>query len=305
MHPDTLHALFPSAKLDEPLKRYTAWKIGGPADALVEPKSVPELIEAVDTARRHDIPVTLLGGGTNVLVRDGGVRGLVVRLAKSLTNVAIEGCKVVADAGVLYPVLANTTAARGLTGLEFATGIPGTVGGAVYMNAGAYGSETCEVLDWADVFRDGEVARMKNADLGLSYRYSVLHENPAWIVLRAGYTLGPGKADESKARIKEFRAQRMGGSPNKPSCGSTFMRPEGDFPGRVIEAAGLKGTRVGQVEVSPVHANYFVNLGGGTAEDALELIGIVRETVREKIGVELDLEVKVIGEPLKAGRSFS
>ena len=305
MYPDTLHALFPSAKLDEPLKRYTAWKIGGPADALVEPKSVPELIEAVDIARQHDIPVTLLGGGTNVLVRDGGVRGLVVRLAKSLTNVETEGCKVVADAGVLYPVLANTTAARGLTGLEFATGIPGTVGGAVYMNAGAYGSETCEVLDWADVFQDGEVVRMENADLGLSYRYSVLHENPAWIVLRAGYTLGPGDPDESKARIKEFRAQRMGGSPNKPSCGSTFMRPEGDFPGRVIEAAGLKGTRVGQVEVSPVHANYFVNLGGGTAEDALELIGLVRETVREKLGIELKLEVKVIGEPLKANRSFS
>ncbi len=307
MHTDTLHALFPSAKLDEPLKRYTAWKIGGPADVLVEPKSASELIEAVGTARRYGIPVTLLGGGTNVLVRDGGVRGLVVRLAKSLTNVEIEGRKVVADAGVLYPVLANTTAAGGLSGLEFATGIPGTVGGAVYMNAGAYGSETREVLDWADVLQNDEVVRMENADLGLSYRYSVLQENPSWIVLRAGYTLGPGKADVLKARIKEFRAQRMEGSPSKPSCGSTFKRPEGDFPGRVIEAAGLKGTRVGQVEVSPVHANYLVNLGGGTAEDAMELIEIVREKVRGELGVDLELEVKVIGEKqsTSASRHFS
>ena len=203
----------------------------------------------------------------------------------------------IADAGVLYPVLANTTAAKGLAGLEFATGIPGTVGGAVYMNAGAYGSETVEVLDWADVFRDGEVVRMPNEDLGLSYRTSILHEHPDWLVLRAGYTLAPGDAEELKARIKEFRSQRMNGSPNKPSCGSTFKRPENDFPGRVIEAAGLKGVRVGNIEVSPVHANYLVNLGGGTAEDALQLIEHVRETVREKLGVNLESEVRVIGEP--------
>ncbi|HZY65034.1 MAG: UDP-N-acetylmuramate dehydrogenase [Actinomycetota bacterium] len=297
MHPDTLHALFPSAKLDEPLKRYTAWKIGGPADALLEPRSAEDLIAAVRKARENGVPVTILGGGTNVLVRDGGVRGLVIRLAKVLTHVEVSENRVIADAGVLYPVLANTTAAKGLAGLEFATGIPGTVGGAVYMNAGAYGSETVEVLDWADVFRDGEVVRMNNADLDLSYRHSILHENPGWIVLRAGYTLSSGDPEELKARIKEFRSQRVNGSPNKPSCGSTFKRPENDFPGRVIEAAGLKGARIGNIEVSPVHANYLVNLGGGTAEDALELIEHVRETVREQMGIELDPEVRVIGEP--------
>ena len=314
MHTGTLHRLFPSAKLDEPLRRYTAWKIGGPADALLEPKDTDALIEAVRTARENDIPVTVLGGGTNVLVRDGGIRGLTIRLAKSLKNVEIDGLKVTADAGVLYPVLANTTAARGLAGLEFATGIPGTVGGAVYMNAGAYGSETVEVLDWADVFRDGEVVRMENersphvetlhatslphaTSLRLSYRRSVLHDHPDWIVLRAGYTLEPGDSEDLKARIKAFRAQRMAGSPNRPSCGSTFKRPPGDFPGRVIEAAGLKGTRVGNIEVSPVHANYLVNLGGGTAEEALELIVLVRETVREKMGIELETEVRVVGEP--------
>ncbi len=297
MHAGTLHRLFPSAKLDEPLKRYTAWKIGGPADALLEPRSVDELVEAVGKAREHGIPVTVLGGGTNVLVRDGGVRGLTIRLAKALTNVEVEGTRVFADAGVLYPVLANTTAGRGLAGLEFATGIPGTVGGAVYMNAGAYGSETKEVLDWADVLRDGGVVRMHNRDLALSYRRSVLHEHPDWLVLRAGYTLVPGDPDELKGRIREFRAQRMNGSPNRPSCGSTFKRPPGDFPGRVIEAAGLKGTRVGRIEVSPVHANYFVNLGGGTAEEALELMDLVRERVRERLGIELEPEVRVIGDP--------
>ncbi len=296
MHTSTLQELFPAAKPDEPLRRYTAWKIGGPADALLEPKSVEELVSAVRTAGEHGIPVTVLGGGTNVLVLDGGIRGLTIRLAKSLTNVEVEGERVVADAGVLYPVLANTTAAKGLAGLEFATGIPGTVGGAVYMNAGAYGSETREVLDWADVLREGEVVRLKNADLDLSYRHSILHENPGWLVLRAGYTLAPGNPDELKARIKEFRAQRMNGSPSKPSCGSTFKRPENDFPGRVIEAAGLKGTRVGQIEVSPVHANYLVNHGGGTAKDALKLIELVREKVRERLGIELEMEVRVVGE---------
>ena len=297
MHPDTLHAFFPSAKFDEPLKRYTAWKIGGPADALIEPRDASTLVEAVKTAREHDIPVTVLGGGTNVLVRDGGIRGLVIRLAKALTHVEISGNEVVADAGVLYPVLANKTAGQGLAGLEFATGIPGTVGGAVYMNAGAYGSETREVLDWAEVYRGGEVVCMNNADLDLSYRHSTLHEHPDWFVLRASYTLAPGDADGLKARIKEYRAQRMNGSPSKPSCGSTFKRPENDFPGRVIEEAGLKGTRVGMLEVSPVHANYLVNNGGGTAKDALKLIEIVREKVRERLGIELEAEVRVIGEP--------
>jgi UDP-N-acetylmuramate dehydrogenase len=297
VHTSTLHRLFPSAKFDEPLKRYTAWKIGGPADALLEPKSVEELVSATEIAREHHVPVTILGGGTNVLVRDGGIRGLTIRLAKSLTNVEIDDTHVTADAGVLYPVLANTTAGRGLSGLEFATGIPGTVGGAVYMNAGAYGSETKEVLDWADVFKEHEVTRTKNKDLDLSYRHSALHENPDWIVLRAAYTLTPGEPKELKARIKEFRTQRMNGSPNRPSCGSTFKRPPGDFPGRVIEAAGLKGTRVGQIEVSPVHANYLVNLGDGTAKDALALIKLVRETVRERLGIELESEVRIVGEP--------
>jgi UDP-N-acetylmuramate dehydrogenase len=309
VHVSTLQRLFPSAKFDEPLKRYTAWKIGGPADALLEPTNVEELIEAVEKAREHGVPVTVLGGGTNVLVRDGGIRGLTIRLAKALTGIEIEDRSVTAEAGVLYPVLANTTAGSGLRGLEFGTGIPGTVGGAVYMNAGAYGGETKDVLDWADVFRDGAVVRMHNVEtlhdvetlhatsLRLSYRRSVLHDHPDWVVLRAGYTLEPGDPGELKARIKEFRAQRMNGSPNRPSCGSTFKRPPGDFPGRVIEAAGLKGTRVGQIEVSPVHANYLVNLGGGTAEEALELIGLVKEKVRERLGIDLEAEVRVIGDP--------
>jgi UDP-N-acetylmuramate dehydrogenase len=304
VHVSTLQRLFPRAKFDEPLKRYTAWKIGGLADALLEPTDAEELIEAVEMARGHGVPVTVLGGGTNVLVRDGGIRGLTIRLAKSLTGVQIKGCSVTAEAGVLYPVLANTTAGSGLKGLEFATGIPGTVGGAVYMNAGAYGGETKDVLDWADVFQEGKVVRMHNdvetllaTSLRLSYRRSVLQDHPDWVVLRAGYTLEPGNPGELKANIKEFRAQRMNGSPNRPSCGSTFKRPPGDFPGRVIEAAGLKGTRVGQIEVSPVHANYLVNLGGGTAREALELIELVKEKVRERMGIELEEEVRVVGEP--------
>jgi UDP-N-acetylmuramate dehydrogenase len=299
VHTETLQRLFPAAKLDEPLKRYTAWKIGGPADALLEPSSADAMIEAVKTAREHGVPVTILGGGTNVLILDGGIRGLTVRLARALTSVEIAGTGVMAEAGVLYPVLANATAGRGLEGLEFATGIPGTVGGAVYMNAGAYGGETRDFLDWADVYKPetGSVERLSNVDLELSYRRSVLHDHPGWIVLRAAYTLRPGDPGELKARIKKFRAQRMNGSPNRPSCGSTFKRPKDDFPGRVIEVAGLKGTRIGQVEVSPVHANYFVNHGGGTANDALKLIEHVKETVLERLGVELEMEVKILGEP--------
>ena len=299
MHKETLQRLFSAAKFDEPLKRYTAWKIGGPADALLEPSSADELIEAIENAREHDIPITVLGGGTNVLVLDGGIRGLTLRIARALNSVEIDGTSVVADAGVLYPVLANVTAGKGLEGLEFGTGIPGTVGGAVYMNAGAYGGETRDVLTWADVYKpEGETTeRVPNTDLELSYRRSALHEHPDWVVLRAAYALRTGDSEELKARIKEFRSQRMNGSPNRPSCGSTFKRPEGDYPGRVIEAAGLKGTMVGQIEVSPVHANYFVNHGGGTAEDALRLIEYVKETVKERLGVELELEVKILGEP--------
>ena len=299
MHKQTLQRLFPSAKFDEPLRRYTAWKIGGPADALLEPLGADEVVEAVETAREHDVPLTVLGGGTNVLILDGGRRGLTIRLARALTDVTIDHTNVEADAGVLYPVLANTTAGRGLAGLEFASGVPGTVGGAVYMNAGAYGSDTSEVLRWAEVYKPetGAVERVPNAGLGFSYRRSAMHEHPDWVVLRAAYELKSGEPGELKARIKEFRIQRMNGSPNRPSCGSTFKRPEGDYPGRVIEAAGLKGTRVGQVEVSPVHANYFVNHGGGTARDALELIEHVRETVFKRLGIELELEVKILGEP--------
>ncbi|MDQ3966226.1 MAG: UDP-N-acetylmuramate dehydrogenase [Actinomycetota bacterium] len=299
MHAETLQRLFPAAKLNEPLRRYTAWKIGGPADALLEPSSVEELIEAVETAREHGVPVTILGGGTNVLVLDGGIRGLTVRLARALTNSKITGTSVVADAGVLYPALANMTAVRGLEGFEFATGIPGTVGGAVYMNAGAYGSETREILRWADVYKPdyGRIERVSNVELELSYRRSVLHDHPGWIVLRAAYALKPGDPEELKARIKGFRAMRMSGTPNRPSCGSTFKRPKDDFPGRVIEAAGLKGTRVGQIEISPVHANYFVNHGGGSAKDALKLIELAKEIVLAKLGVELEIEVRVLGEP--------
>ncbi len=299
MHNESLRRLFSAAKFDEPLKRYTAWKIGGPADALLEPSSADELIEAIETAREHDIPVTILGGGTNVLVLDGGIRGLTVRIARALNSVEIDGASVVADAGVLYPVLANATAGKGLEGLEFGTGIPGTVGGAVYMNAGAYGGETRDVLTWADVYKpEGErVERVPNEDLELSYRRSALHDHPDWVVLRAAYALRTGDSEELKARIKGFRSQRMNGSPNRPSCGSTFKRPEGDYPGRVIEAAGLKGTKIGQIEVSPVHANYFVNHGGGTAKDALKLIEHVKVIVKEWLGVELELEVKILGEP--------
>jgi UDP-N-acetylmuramate dehydrogenase len=298
MHRETLQRLFSAAKFDEPLKRYTAWKIGGPADALLEPSSVDELIEAIETLREYDIPVTILGGGTNVLVLDGGIRGLTVRIARALNSVEVDGTSVVADAGVLYPVLANATAGKGLEGLEFGTGIPGTVGGAVYMNAGAYGGETRDVLSWADVYKpeQGTVERVPNEGLEFSYRRSALHDHPDWVVLRAAYALRTGDPDELKARIKEFRSQRMNGSPNRPSCGSTFKRPEGDYPGRVIEVAGLKGTKVGQIEVSPVHANYFVNHGGGTAKDALKLIKLVKETVKEKLGIELELEVKILGE---------
>jgi UDP-N-acetylmuramate dehydrogenase len=299
MHEETLQRLFPMAKLNEPLRRYTAWKIGGPADALLEPSSTEELIEAVETAREHDVPVTILGGGTNVLVLDGGIRGLTIRLARALTNSRITGTSVVADAGVLYPALANMTTARGLEGFEFATGIPGTVGGAVYMNAGAYGSETHEILRWADVYKPeyGRIERVSNAELELSYRRSVLHDHPGWIVLRAAYALRPGDPEELKARIKGFRAMHMSGTPNRPSCGSTFKRPKDDFPGRVIEAAGLKGTRVGQIEISPVHANYFVNHGGGSAKDALKLIELAKKTVLAKLGIELEIEVRVLGEP--------
>ena len=260
MHTNTLHRLFPSAKFDVPLKRYTAWKIGGPADALLEPASADELIEATEKAAEYDVPVTILGGGTNVLIGDGGIRGLTIRLAKALTNVEVEGKRVTADAGVLYPVLANTTAGRGLAGLEFATGIPGTVGGAVYMNAGAYGSETTEVLDRADVFRDqgGQDGEHRTGPVlppqhparepGLGRPARRLHARTR----RPARTEGPHKGVSVAAyeRLTEQAKLRL-----------HFQAPQGRLPGPRDRGGRPERHACRPDRGLPVHANYFVNLG--------------------------------------------
>lgn len=284
-------------RLDEPMANHTTWRIGGPADVLVTPKATSELQGAVRAAQDLKLPVTVIGRGSNTLVQDGGIRGVVVKLHDGFADIQVEGTRVVAMAGRSYVSAANISVRSGLSGLEFATGIPGTVGGAVMMNAGAYGRETCEVLEWADVMDlDGEIRRLTNEELHFGYRYSLLKDHPA-IVIRAGFALNSGNRDELVAQVKQWSTRRVDSQPlSWPNCGSVFRNPEGTHAGHLIEQAGLKGLRRGGAQISEKHANFIINVEDAKAADVLWLIRHAQETVRKEYGIELETEVRVLGE---------
>lgn len=288
----------------EPMKRHTTWRIGGPADYFVEPESVEALRAAVREARAHGLPITVIGRGSNTLVLDGGIRGLVIKLHDAFASyrVAEDECAVYAMAGRSYVALANIAIRHGLSGLEFATGIPGSVGGAVMMNAGAYGRETCEVLAWAEVMDEaGEVKRLSNEELHFGYRHSILKERFG-IVTWAKFQLRPGDRDEMRRVVREWSQRRIATQPlSLPNCGSVFRNPEGTHAARLIEEAGLKGLRRGQAMISEKHANFIVNLGNARASDVLWLIRHAQAVVRERFGIALETEVRVLGEPLLGG----
>ncbi len=283
------------------MSRHTTARIGGPADWFVEATSADELRDLVLAARREHMPYFVVGGGSNILVSDRGVRGLVIlnkarRIKFQISN--LKSQRVEAESGVILPTLARECIERGLAGLEWAIGVPGTVGGAVVGNAGAHGSDMARNLVSATILdTDGNVRGWARQELQFGYRSSILKSklrNP--VVLAAEFELTLSTRQELESRAAEFTEKRKRTQPPGASMGSMFKNPPGDHAGRLIEAAGLKGARVGQAEISPVHANFFVNVGRASAQDVYALIGMARDKVKAEFGVELELEIELVGE---------
>lgn len=280
---------------NEPLSRYTTWRIGGPARYLLQPADVDDIVRGLEMARERELPWLVLGLGSNVLVKDGGFPGMVIRMGKGLDKFEMKGATAIVGAGMATPILARRTAEAGFSGVERFIGVPGTVGGGIYMNAGCHGAEFAEIVTEITVMDGkGKTRTIPRKQISYKYRGSNLGDV---IVLEAKLQLG----EESPAKLKELQAKlfrwRKAGTPfDLPCAGSTFKNPGGNkTAGMLIDEVGLKGFRMGGVQVSPLHANYFVNLGNATAADVLRLIDHVKKTVAKKAGVELELEIKVLG----------
>jgi UDP-N-acetylmuramate dehydrogenase len=286
-----------AVRFDEPMSRHTTLRIGGPADAWCAPRTREDLVALLRLARDRSLPVTPIGGGSNLLVRDGGIRGVVVasRNLRGLERLGAVGIRV--EAGISTGKLLAMATRWELGGVEFLGGVPGSVGGGLVMNAGTYLGEfkdvTTEVISAR--LADGAVVRRDHAACGFVYRGSALPADE--MVIEARLDLAPRPADEIKSEVQSLRRRRDEREPKKVSnAGSVFKNPEGDYAGRLIEAIGFKGTRVGGAECSPVHANWFVNTGGARAADMLELIERARGEVARRFGVELRLEWKIVGD---------
>ncbi len=286
-----------SCRRDTPMWEYTTFRVGGKAQFSALPSSVEELQALLRYLRAHKpAPVWFVGRGSNLLVSDAGLDGIVV-FTWGLSEVTVQDHTVIADAGVGMNSLCRAAEAHGLTGLEFAYGIPGTVGGGVYMNAGAYGGELRDVLLWAEYLdREGDLHRLTRDELAMSYRRSIFSSHPDWCIVRAAFGLKEGDPETIGKRMAELIGKRRGKQPLEyPSAGSTFKRPEGAFAGALIEQCGLKGKRVGDACVSEKHAGFVVNLGKATCRDIETLIAQVQETVKRETGYLLEPEVKKIG----------
>ena len=285
-------------RTNEPMARHTSFRVGGPADRFMIPESEGELREAVLDCKASGKPWYMVGNGSNLLVGDKGFRGTIISTER-LTELEVykNENSIIAGAGVMLSKLANTAAREKLTGLEFAAGIPGTVGGAVMMNAGAYGSEMKNVLLWADVMdRYGTVKRLKNEELELGYRTSAL-ERRGLFAVRAAFSLTTGDLGAIREKMEELAAKRKEKQPLEyPSAGSTFKRPEGYFAGKLIMDAGLRGYRVGGAQVSQKHCGFVVNTGNATAQDVRTLIADVSAEVDRQFQVKLEPEIKMLGE---------
>lgn len=282
---------------DADMSSYTSFRAGGSAAVLAEPGSPEELKDVLRLLVAEEIPHFVLGNGTNVLFKDSGFGGVVVRIGKAFDYVEREGDLLRCGSGALLSVVAREALHAGLTGFEFASGIPGSVGGAVFMNAGAYGGEIRDVLVRARlVSADGSGERWADAeDLELGYRHSLLQESGD-IVVEAELRLQPGDRDQIRETMAELTARRNAKQPVQyPSAGSTFKRPEGHFAGKLIQDAGLKGLSVGGAQVSELHSGFVINTGGATATDILQLMDIIRAKVLTDFGVELEPEVRIIG----------
>lgn len=282
-------------KFSEPLAKHTSLRIGGGAEVMAFPKNAEELAKILKTSALLDGNFAILGAGTNILAPDEGVQGLVICLKDCLDGIEpLPGHKLRVMAGVTMSRAAVVAANSGLSGLEFAHGIPGTVGGGVYMNAGAYGGEICRVCSQVEVMnRRGERRILTNEEMGFSYRHSVLEETGD-IVLSAEFTLTPAEPETIRSRMKELIGKRTASQPlDLPSAGSAFKRPAGGYAAALIEEAGLKGFRVGNAGISEKHAGFAVNLGGATAKDMKKLLQTVSERVYEASGIRLEPEIRI------------
>ena len=281
---------------NEPMSKHTTFRIGGNADMFLSPK-VDQVSDIVKLAKEYEIPVTIIGNGSNLLVGDKGIRGLVLSFGKGAEEILVDGSCMIVSAGALLSKIATEAAKRSLTGFEFAAGIPGTLGGAIVMNAGAYGGEMKDVLISATVLTpEGEVIELSNSELDLSYRHSCIPEK-GYIVLEAVLELMPSEEKDIREKMEDYRKRRVEKQPLEyPSAGSTFKRPEGYFAGKLIQDAELRGYRVGGAQISEKHCGFIINTGEATANDVLQLISDVKKEVYDKFQVEIEPEVKMIGE---------
>ena len=296
---DALYAkLGDKVKENVPLAPYTSARIGGPADIFLMADTSAELARIVKLLWKYEMPFTLLGGGSNVLVSDRGVRGVVIlNRAKGVKFHVGDQPSVTVESGVVFSNLANRCASKGLSGIEWAATVPGTIGGAVYGNAGAFGGDIAGNLIYAELLTMNGKETFTAEQMGYGYRTSALKRGEVKaIVLSAELSLKNSTKDEVTVKIQQFSAHRKATQPPGASMGSMFKNPPGDYAGRLIESAGLKGARIGNAEISPLHGNFFINHANTKAEDIRALIQLVQKTVKEKEGVELELEVELVGE---------
>lgn len=296
---DLSHSLL--VKTNEPLNKYTYTKTGGPADVFAVPQTIEEAQIVVTYAYKNDIPLMVLGNGSNLIIRDGGIRGIVLYLM-NLTEITYKNNTLTAQTGAAIIDASREAHKLSLAGLEFACGIPGSVGGALHMNAGAYGGETKDVLNRALVLTaSGELIELDRQTLeaGASYRHSIIADKN-YIVLEADFLLTPDAEETIAAKMADFTEQRESRQPLEyPSCGSVFKRPEGRFVGPMIQEAGLQGHTIGGVQVSLKHAGFMVNINQGTATDYIDLIAHVQKVIYQNYNVKLEPEVKILGEEVE------
>ncbi|MDY2613708.1 MAG: UDP-N-acetylmuramate dehydrogenase [Lachnospiraceae bacterium] len=284
-------------KTEEPMKNHTTFRVGGPAEFFVMPRTAEEVKKVIDLCRRESFPYYIIGNGSNLLVSDQGYRGVVLQIYKEMSCIEIEENVIVAQAGALLSAIANKALENGLTGFEFAAGIPGTLGGACVMNAGAYGGEMKDVLEEVTVLtEEGEVLTIPKENLELGYRTSIIARK-GYTVLEARIQLREGEKEAIKSLMEELKDKRVSKQPLEyPSAGSTFKRPEGYFAGKLIQDAGLRGFSVGGAQVSEKHCGFVINRENATAADVAELMRQVSARVEEEFGVKLEPEVKRLGE---------
>lgn len=286
---------------DEPMKDHTTFRVGGNADLFVTPGNIKEAEELLRLLCMYKEPFYLVGNGSNLLVSDDGIRGICICLTKGCDEIVIKGRQITAQAGALLSLVAKSAYDHSLTGLEFASGIPGSIGGAVVMNAGAYGGEMSQVINEVTLFdkEKGEVVILSKEEMNFSYRHSIVKDYP-YIVLGVSINLKEGNANEIKAVMDDLNGRRRDKQPLEyPSAGSTFKRPEGYFAGKLIEDAGLKGFAIGGAEVSSKHSGFVINKDNASAEDVISLIRYVRKKVSDDFGVVLEPEVCMVGKGLE------